>query len=276
MINSTLFERNRSDVRFLVPLICTVVLIATVALADPYGPPHAVTDMAPYCATCHASTNLAQLPDLGPEAAVLETIEEKHSKYIKNGAAYKDLTRTEAETVLKAVQWTDENATVSIHVTSVAKRNSRVEVTVTTRGGAGPVIGVSLVDSIVRFQARPIGSSGFRVLGPPLIIGPDRKTQSEWIDRRVRGTDLGLSTIMITGIKGDAVTQKVSETRTTWTLRAPAEPGTYGIAAAFYYGTEKSHPLGTVMRNGVAMPRGGASGASGRVMFSQLMKITIN
>jgi hypothetical protein len=276
MTNSTRFERNRSGLRFLAPVICTGVLIGTLALADPYGPPHAVTDMAPFCASCHASVSLAQLTDLRPEAAVLETIEEKHLKYIKNGPAYKDLTRAEAETLLKAVQWTDENATVSIHVTSLAKRNSRVEVTVITRGGAGPVIGVSLVDSIVRFQARPIGSSGFIVLGPPLIIGPDHKTQSEWIDRRLRGSNLGLSTVMITGIKGDAVTQQVSETRTTWTLRAPAEPGTYGIAAAFYYGTEKSHPLGTVMRNGAAMPRGGASGASGRVMFSQLFKININ
>jgi hypothetical protein len=261
---------------FLAPLLCTGVLIATLALADPYGPPHAVTDMAPYCASCHASTSLAQLPDLRPEAAVLETIEEKHLKHIKNGAAYKDLTRTEAEALVKAVQWTDENATVTIHVTNLAKRNSRIEVTVITRGGAGPVIGVSLVDSIVRFQARPIGSSGFLVLGPPLVVGPDHKTQSKWIERRLRGSDLGLSTIMITGIKGDAVTQQVSETRTTWTLRAPAEPGLYGIAAAFYYGTEKSHPLGSVMQDGRAMPRGGASGASGRVMFSQLVKISIN
>jgi hypothetical protein len=250
--------------------------MAALALADPHGPPHAVTDMAPYCATCHASTSLAQLPDLRSEAAVLETIEEKHLKPIKNGAAYKDLTRTEAEALHKAVQWTDENATVSIRITNVAKRNSRVEVTVVTRGGAGPVIGVSLVDSTVRFQARPIGSSGFLVLGPPLIIGPDRKTQSDWIDRRLRGSDLGLSTVMITGIKGDAASQQVSETRTTWTLRTPAEPGTYSIAAAFYYGTEKSHPLGTVVRNGTAMPRGGANGASGRVMFSQLLKINVN
>ena len=262
--------------RFLFPLMCSGVLLVTLALADPYGPPHAVTDMAPFCASCHASTSLAQLPDLRPELAVLETIEEKHLKHIKNGAAYKALTRAEAESLLKAVQWTDQNATVSIHATAMAKRNSRVEVTVVTRGGAGPVIGVSLVDSTVRFQARPIGSSGFIVLGPPLVIGPDGKTQSRWIDRRVRGSDLGLSTIMITGINGDAVTQQVSETRTTWVLRAPAEPGIYTIAAAFYYGTEKSHPLGTVVNNSAATPRGGASGASGRVMFSELLKIRIN
>jgi hypothetical protein len=252
------------------------VLIVTLALADPNGPPHAVTDMAPFCASCHASTSLSQLQDLRPEDAVLETIEEKHLKHIKTGAAYKGLTRVEADSLLKAVQWIDENATVSIHATGMARRNSRVEVTVVTRGGAGPVIGVSLVDSTVRFQARPIGSSGFLVLGPPLVIGPDRKTQSKWIERRVRGSDLGLSTMIITGIKGDAVTQQVSETRTTWVLRAPAEPGTYTIAAAFYYGTEKSHPLGTVTHNSVAIPRGGMSGASGRIMFSQLLKIIIN
>jgi hypothetical protein len=262
--------------RLLAACTITVLVLTAVALADPYGPPHAVTDMAPFCASCHASTSLAQLPDLPPEIAMTETIEEKHLKHIQTSLVYKDLTSTERQSLLNAVKWADEQATVTIGGPGQAKRNSRIEVTVITRGGAGPVIGLSLVDSVVRFQARPIGSNGFKVLGPPLIIGPDRKAQTDWIDRRMRGSDLGLSTIMIAGIQGDAVTRQVDETSTTWTLRTPPEPGVYGIAAAFYYGTEKTHPLGTVIRNGRPEPKGGPYGGSGRVMFSTLLKINVN
>ena len=262
--------------RLFVPCVISILVATAIALADPYGPPYAVTDMAPFCVTCHASTSLAQLPDLPPEIAVTETIEQKHLKHLQTSAIYKDLTSAERQTLLNAVKWADEQATVTIGGPGQAKRNSRFEVTVITRGGAGPVIGVSLVDSVVRFQARPIGSSGFKVVGPPLIIGPDRKAQTDWIDRRMRGSELGLSTIMVEGIQGDALTRQVDETRTTWTLRAPPEPGVYGIAAAFYYGTEKTHPLGIVMRKGRAEPKGGPSGGSGRVMFSTLLKINVN
>jgi len=261
--------------RILLPFAIAVVIGGAVALADPYGPPHAVTDMAPFCASCHASVNVGQLPDLRPEIAPTETIEEKHIKHITTGAAYKDLTPEERQSLIKAVQWVDQHATVSITGPVRAKRNNRIAVTVITKGGAGPVIGLSLVDSLVRFQARPISSSGFKVLGPPMVIGPDHKAQADWIDRRVRGSDLSLSTIMITGIHGDAETQQISETRTTWSLRTPAEPGVYRIAAAFYYGTEKAHPLGTVVSNGRPEPRGGPNGPSGRVMFSNLLTISV-
>ncbi len=86
---------------------------------------------------------------------------------------------------------------------------------------------------------------------------------------------MGLNTVMITGIEGDPVTKRVDETRTTWVLRTPPEPGSYSLAAAFYYGTEKGRPLGTVIRNGRAEPHGGAGGASGRIMFSDVIKISV-
>ena len=262
--------------RLLVPFAVIAVVGTAVALGEPYGPRYAVTDMAPFCATCHASTSLTQLPDLRPEVAATEIIEEKHLKQIQTSAAYKDLTAAERQSLINAVKWADEQAAVTITGPAQAKRNSSIEVTVTTRGGASPVIGVSLVDSIVRFQARAIGSSGFKVLGPPIIIGPDGKAQTNWIERRVRGSDLGLSTAIIAGIRGNAETKHVDVTRTTWTLRAPADPGIYEMAAVFYYGTEKTHPLGTVVRNGRVEPRGGTNGGSGRVMLSDLIKISVN
>ena len=76
--------------RILMLFAMTAVIGGAVALADPYGPPHAVTDMAPFCASCHASTSVEQLPDLRPEIAKAETIEEKHLKFIETDAAYKN------------------------------------------------------------------------------------------------------------------------------------------------------------------------------------------
>ena len=101
------------------------------------------------------------------------------------------------------------------------------------------------------------------------------QAQAQWAERRLRGSDMGLNTVMITGIEGDQVTKRVDETRTTWVLRTPPEPGAYSVAAAFYYGTEKGRPLGTVVRNGRAEPRGGPGGASGRIMFSDVVKINV-
>ncbi len=251
-------------------------LAAAATLAEPYGPPQAVTDMGPFCAGCHASTSTAQMPELPADVAASETIEGKHLSRIKADPAYKELSPPGRETLLAAIKWVDEQASVAIQAPKQAKRNSRIEVTVVTKGGAGPVVGVSLVDSAIRFQARPIGSSGFKVLGPALVVGPDGKAQAQWAERRSRGSDMGLATVMIAGIQGDAVSKRVDETRTTWVLRTPPEPGIYAIAAAFLYGTEKAHPLGTVSRNGRQEPRGGNGGASGRIMFSEVVKINVH
>src|SRR5439155_15504643 len=136
--------------RILMLFAMTAVIGSAVALADPYGPPHAVTDMAPFCAGCHASTSVEQLPDLRPEIAMTETIEEKHIKHIKTGEAYKDLTPEERQSLIKAVQWVDQQATVRMTGPVRAKRTSRIEVTVITKGGAGPVICLSLAISLVR------------------------------------------------------------------------------------------------------------------------------
>lgn len=261
--------------RVLGPLISVTTVLAAAAWADPYGPPRAVTDMAPFCATCHASTSLIQLPELSSEAAAAELAESKHLAKIRSDPAYKDLTAPDREALIAAVKWMDENSSVTLAAPTVVKRNSRIEVIVVTKGGAGPVVGVSLVDSGLRFQARPIGSSGFKVLGPALALGPDRRPQGGWAERRYRGSDLGLATVLISGIHGDAESKRIEETRTTWVLRAPPEPGNYTLAAVFFYGTEKADARGTVMRDGRAEPRGGLQGGSGRVMFSQVAKITV-
>jgi hypothetical protein len=253
-----------------------VLIASAAALADPYGPPHAVTDMAPFCASCHASTSIAQMPELPADVAAGESVAVKHLSRFKTDPAYKELSASGREELIAAIKWMDEQASVTIHAPGQTKRNSRIEVTVVTKGGAGPVVGVSLVDSALRFQARPIGSGGFKVIGPALVTGPNGRAQAQWTERRVRGSDMGLATVMIEGIQGDALAKRVDETRTTWVLRTPPEPGTYTLAAAFFYGTEKAHPLGTVTRQGRPEPRGGLGGASGRIMFSEILKISVN
>ena len=261
--------------RIIAPLLSLAILAAATALADPYGPPHAVTDMAPFCASCHASTSLDQMRELPPDAAARETIDSKHLNRIKTDPAYKDLSPQDRDMLSAAVKWVDQYASVKIISPTQARRNSRIDVTVVTRGGAGPVVGVSLVDSTLRFQARPVTSSGFKVVGPALVYGPNGKPQAQWAEQRYRGSDLGLATVMIEGVQGDALAGRVDETRTTWVLRVPPEPGTYTIAAAFFYGTEKGQPMGTIIHNGLAGPRGGADGGSGRIMFSEPMKISV-
>lgn len=261
--------------RIIAPLLSLTILAAAVALADPYGPPHAVTDMAPFCASCHASTSPDQMRELPADAAAGETIERKHLNRIKTDPAYQDLSPEERDLLSAAVKWIDQYASIKIFSPTQARRNSRIDVTVVTKGGAGPVVGVSLVDDTLRFQARPLTSSGFKVAGPPLVHGPSGKPQAQWIEQRDRGSDMALATVMIEGVRSDALAGRVDETRTTWVLRVPPEPGTYTIAAAFFYGTEKGQPMGTVMHNGLAGPRGGPDGASGRIMFSEPIKISV-
>ena len=61
-----------------------------------------------------------------------------------------------------------------------------------------------------------------------------------------------------------------------FTLRAPAAPGTYPLAAAYWYGTEKATLLGyTTNALGQKEVRGGVAGGSGRVMFSKLQQIQV-
>src|SRR2546422_10833039 len=119
--------------------------------------------MAPFCAPCHAPPSPAQLRALPAGAGAAETTEGKHFGRIRTDPVYRALSPADRERLIAAIKWVDEQASVTIQVPSQARRNSRIEVTVVTRGGAGPVVGVSLVDSAIRYQARPISASGSNV-----------------------------------------------------------------------------------------------------------------
>src|SRR5207302_8953703 len=129
----------------------------------------------PLCGTCHASARPAQLLGLPDEAAAAENTEGRRLGRIRTEPVYRDLSPADRERLIAAIKWVDEQASVTIQVPSQARRSSRIEVTVVTRGGAGPLVGVSLVDSAIRYQARPISASGFKVVGPALVVGPNGK-----------------------------------------------------------------------------------------------------
>ena len=236
-----------------------------------------VSDLAPACAGCHSSASAEQVRNLPPDFAARQLVDAKHYQAILTGAgAYKDLAAADREKLVEDVKLLDANSMVSLSAPSMAARGQTITVTVSVKGGAGPVVGVALLDSDLRFQARPISSDGWLVVGAPKVIGPDGE-QTKWVDSRAEGLRKNLSYVLVFGVKSDLAAKIFPESKVTWTLRAPQDPGRYTIAAAFMYGTEKASAIGAVPQAaGGFMPRGGGAAPSGHMKFSPLETITVN
>ena len=145
--------------------------------------------------------------------------------------------KTSVKPLLDLVKWVDENSSVSLKAPTTAKPGQTIQVTVETKGGMGPVVGSSLVDLPLRLQARPIASDGWYVVGKPKVVGADGKEQTWWLDKRVNEKK-NLSFILVQA-KADVEKKALPTTKVTWNLRAPVDPGTYTVTAAFLYGTEE-------------------------------------
>lgn len=243
--------------------------------AYPNGPIWYVTDIAPYCAGCHASTNANQIPEHPKEFVAKWTIEGKHLVDFEKGEAYKDLKPEERQKLIETVKQVDAHASVRLDVPQQVKRGETFTVKATATGGAGPTVGLALVDTDLRFQARPIGSTGFKIVKPTRIVGPDGKEQSKWHQLRYKKLDDHLNFALVFGIKADVEHNRYDTAQVEWTLRAPTDPGTYTMAVAFFYGTEKASPLGRIEQFGQTLPKGGFLGHSGRVMFSEVRTVTV-
>lgn len=243
--------------------------------AYPNGPLWYVTDIGPYCAGCHASTSTKQIPEHPKEFAEQWTIEKKHFADIQKAQAYQDLSPDQKEQLIAAIKEVDAHAAITLDAPSSVKAGQQFAVTVTTQGGAGPVIGVALVDNDLRFQSRPIASTGFLIKAPPKIFGPDGKQQKKWNEMRYNKLDGNINFAIVFGVGADLKNKTFDSTKVQWTLRAPVDPGTYTMAAVFFYGTEKASPLGTVEQLGRKMPKGGFLAHSGRIMFSKVHTITV-
>jgi hypothetical protein len=139
-----------------------------------------------------------------------------------------------------------------------------------TNGGMGPVVAASLVDLPLRFQARPIAADGWYVVGKPKVVGVDGKEQSWWLDKRVNEKK-NLSFVLVQA-KADMEKKVLPTTKVTWSLRAPIDPGTYTITAAFLYGTEDEDEMKT---GKLEEPPGGRSGPSGRIAFSDTVTVAV-
>ena len=253
-------------------------VLATTASAYPGGTPSYVTDVAPYCAGCHSSASDDQFEGVPPTRAAAELAANKHLAKIKSpsdGSPYAKLSEAERGELLASIQKIDAATTVKISAPATVKAGQEVEVTVETRGGSAPVLGLALVDSNQRWQASPATSRGWLVLEKPKVIGPDGQPQTKFTDGRNPALPPGITYVNVSGIAADPAAGKWSTTKVTWKLRAPAQPGTVPLAAVMFYGTEISSAHGAVDTPYGKSPRGEFTGSSGRIKFSDVLKVTV-
>ncbi len=239
------------------------------------GPLRNVTDLSPHCAGCHSSMQKEQLR-VEPEAfAASQFVENKHYKQIEAGeGSYKEMAPADRQKLLQDVKTHDANASVALTAPSSVRAGQEVHVTATVRGGSG-IAGVMLLDTDLRFQSRPISADGWLIVGAPKIWGPDSNEQTRWLDSRGPGLKKNLNFVLIFDMKSDILAKKFPEGKVTWTVRAPQDPGTYTMAVAFIYGSEKASPVGSVERAGAVFPRGGPGGPSSHILFSKVQQITV-
>jgi hypothetical protein len=212
-----------------------------------------------------------------PEAfAASQVVESKHYKAIEEGSGpYRDMSPADRQRLLADVKLMDQNASVTVSAPASAHPGQEIQITVNVKGGHGAV-GVFLLESDLRFQGRPLTSDGWVIVGAPKVWGADGKEQTRWVDGRGPGLKKNLNSVIIFDQKADLAERKFPEGRVTWTVRAPQAPGTYTVAVAFHYGTEKASPVGTVTTPaGAILPKGGPGGASGHVMLSRVQTVTV-
>ncbi len=245
-------------------------------LAYPGGTPSFQTDVAPFCAGCHSSRSAEMLAGAG-ERADKEVVERKHLAVILEGKkGYADLSDADRATLADQIRALDAASTVKLEAPASVGRGQSFQVTVSVTGGAGPVVGVGLVDRDHRWFARPAPAAGWSVAGPPVILGSDGQPQSDWLGKRPDGFDRNLSFVNVTGIESDSAQQKWASAKVIFTLRAPDRPGSVPLGAFFLYGTEKSTVLGyKTNAMGWKEVRGGLGGASGRVLFTPVQSIAV-
>lgn len=260
------------------PAIALVNLVLPLAVsAYPGGTPSYQTDVSPYCAGCHSSIDEAALAGAG-ERAIKEIVENKHLAAIAGGeGGYGELSEADRATLIEHIRALDANSSIDVQFPAQVTAGESFSVTVVLTGGAGPVVGVALLDRAHRWYARPAAAAGWRIVGAPTVIGQDGAPQSEWIERRPEAAGRGISYVNVTGISSDPTAESWGGAKVIFTLKAPEKPGNYPLVGAYFYGTEKASPHGFKLTTvGWKMPRGTVSGGSGRVRFSDEHTITVN
>src|SRR5262245_57249690 len=162
--------------------------LASQLRAYPGGTPRYVTSAGPFCAGCHSSVTADQLRDQPPDAVAGLLIENRHySALTGDDPRYQKLSPEDRQKLLEVVKAMDANSKLEIATSATqVKALGTLTVTVTTHGGAGPVVGVMLTDNDLRFQSSPIQAEGFFIAKEPQVVGPDGKPQTKFLDGRYK------------------------------------------------------------------------------------------
>ncbi len=267
-------------VKRLIGIVGLVVLLEPSVGAGVYGyaggPLRNVTDLTPTCAGCHSSFSKEQLRNEPEAVANSQVKENKHYKALEDGTGpYEKMSPADRQKLLADVKLMDELASIVLNAPTSLKPGQEAQVTVTVKGGHG-VVGVFLVDTDLRFQARPLQGDGWVIVAAPKVWGGDGNEQTKWVDSRAPGLRKNLNSTVIFDQKSDLAAKKLAEGKVVWTVKAPQEPGTYSITAAFHFGSERASSVGTVTTpTGQVLPRGGPGGASARIMFAKPVTVTV-
>ncbi len=237
-----------------------------------FGKTPYVSDAAPFCAGCHSSTDTAYHPELPAEAANEQLFTVKHYRALEEGGRrFRLIDAKDRQKLLETAKKIDENSTVTLETSASAVPGEIIAVTVTTKGGIGPQVGVMLVDKPIRYQARPIQGAGWFIVGPPEVIGPNGP-QTTWLDRRFDKEATNLNFVLIYDVQADPERDTYPTAKVIYKLRAPQDSGEYSITAAFLYGTADPNEMKT---GEYVSPPGGGGAPSGRIQFSNVAKVRV-
>jgi cytochrome c553 len=234
-----------------------------------------VSDGIPNCAVCHSSVNESYHPELPEAASKGQVYTNKHYKALEEGTGgFRTVEPEQRKQLLEQAKKIDQNSSVQVEASALTVApGGTVTVTVTTKGGIGPVVGVMLVDEPLRFQSRPIQGTGWFIAAPPEIVGSDGKPQSKWLDRRVNKQQANLNFALVYDAIADPAKDMYPTSRVSYMLKAPPVPGEYPITAAFLYGTAEANELKTGQ---YVEPVGGTLGnPAGRIQFSNTVKVRV-
>ena len=251
---------------------------ASRAFAYPGGTPNFVTDVAPFCASCHSSVSEDQLAGVPAPRVSAELAANKHIAKIQTagaGSPYNGLSSEERQALIAGIQKIDAATRVVLTAPASAKPGEVIDVVVEVTGGSAPVLGIALVDSNQRWQASPATSAGWLVTAKPVVTGPDGKPQTKFTDARNPMLRPGTTYVNVDGITAEPLAGKFSTVKVAWKLRAPAQAGSVSLAAVLLYGTEMSSPNGSIDMPQGKGPTGGFGGSSGRVKFSDVQSIAV-
>ncbi|MEE8423547.1 MAG: hypothetical protein V3S49_03315 [Thermodesulfobacteriota bacterium] len=249
---------------------------ATDSFSYPGGPPVQVANGGPYCASCHSSLQANTVREL-PEKKIDEILaKNRHYMAIEKGLKkYESLSPEVRKELVKDVMAIDNNTSIKLEAPDIVGAGETFKVTVKTRGGGGPVIGVMLLDSDLRYQSSPPQTVGWSIVSPPEVIGPDGKKQTKWIDKRHNDVTKNINFVVVYGVESDPRKGSYPEVEVTYMLKAPALEGKLPLSAAILYGTETASPVGFKEEIWGKVPVGGFTAASGRIVFTEMKRITV-